>query len=137
MPQQSVFTRLRHGDFQPFNGQRIFGADINKALIGADCVTGNRHGFQNGVRIAFKGTAVHIRARVTFISVADDVLDVALHLFREIPLHPRREPRAAAAAQTGDLHFFDHLIRRHFKQDFFQCGVTVAGDVLINFFGID
>ena len=41
--QQAGFFRLLDGDMQPLDGQRIFGADINKAGMSADGIAADRH----------------------------------------------------------------------------------------------
>ena len=67
--EQTVFAGLCNGVFKTLNGQRIFGADVDEALVGANGVAGDGHGFENGVGVAFAGGAVHVGARVTFVSV--------------------------------------------------------------------
>ncbi len=53
---------LLDGGLQPADGKRIFRADVNVTLIGADGVTGDGHALDDGVRVAFENAAVHERA---------------------------------------------------------------------------
>ena len=50
--------------------------------------------------VALEQRAVHEGAGVAFVGVADDVLQGARRLARELPLRAGREARAATAAQT-------------------------------------
>ena len=60
------------------DGQGILGAAVDDALVGADGVTGHHHAFQDGVGVAFEDGAVHERARVALVRVADHVLLLVL-----------------------------------------------------------
>ena len=71
--QQAELLGLLDGGLQPADGQRIFGADIDEALVGADRIGGDGHAFEHAVRIALEHAAVHERAGVAFVGVADDV----------------------------------------------------------------
>ncbi len=83
--QQADFTGLFDGQGDILDGQGILIAHINVAMGGADGVGTDDHPLQNGVRIAFQQAAVHIRTRVPFVGVADDVLGLALGLAGGIP----------------------------------------------------
>ena len=52
---------------------RIFGADIDVALGGADRDAGNRHAFDQHEGIAFHDHAVGEGAAVALVGIADDV----------------------------------------------------------------
>ena len=69
------------------------------------------HAFQQGVRIAFDFVAVHVRAGIAFVRIADDVLLFGDGLAQELPLEPGEKTRAAAAAQLGGLDLLDHQFR--------------------------
>lgn len=56
---------------------RIFGADIDIALIRRDGVPGNHHAFDQHERIAFHDHPVGKGAAVPLLGVADDVLAIA------------------------------------------------------------
>ena len=89
------------------------------------------------MRIAFEDGAVHERARVTFVSVADDVFLVRRITAGEIPLHASGETTAASAPQAALLDSIDHLGRGHVGQDLAQGLVAVGSDVFVNIFRID
>ena len=74
---QAAFAGLLQGDFQPFDGQRIFGPHVDEAPAGADGVRGDHHAFHHAVRIAFEHAAVHERAGIAFVGVANHVFHVA------------------------------------------------------------
>ena len=99
----SPYSRgLCNGVFEALNGQRIFGADVDEALVGANGVAGNGHGFENGVGVAFAGGAVHVSARVTFVSVTNDIFLVGLSVLGESPISGRsgnRRRRGRAGRQ--------------------------------------
>ncbi len=76
---------------------RILGADVDEPVRGADGVGGDDHALDHLVRNALQQGAVHERAGVALVGVADHVLLVARRLAAEAPLHAGREARAAAA----------------------------------------
>ena len=87
--------------------------------------------------IAFQRRTVHVRARVALVRVADHVL-LALRLLRRgLPLHASREARAATTAETGLLHLFDDLLRRHLEENLLERLVAVTRNVILNLLGID
>ena len=63
--------------------------------------------------IALNDGAVHERAGVALVRIADEILLVALRVARRVPLEPGGEARAAAPGKTRDLDLLDHLLRRH------------------------
>ena len=63
LAQQVAGLGLGDGRPQPLDGQRIFGADVDVGLRGADGVGGDDHAFQEAVRIALDDGPVHERAR--------------------------------------------------------------------------
>ena len=117
---------------QALDGQRVLGADVDVALLRADGVGGDGHAFDHAVRVAFEHGAVHERARVAFVGVAEDVLHVAGGLARELPLEAGREARAAAAAQARLLDLVDDLLGRHLGERLGERRVAVAGDVFLD-----
>ena len=77
LAQQAKLAGLLDGDIERLDRQRIFRAAVDVALACADRVGGDDHAFDHGMRIAFQHAAVHERARVAFIGVADHVFDIA------------------------------------------------------------
>src|SRR5208283_2259207 len=135
--EQSEVGGLCDGRFEPVDGERVFFAAVNDAFPRAHRVTGDGHAFEDGVRIAFEDRPVHERAGIALVGVADDVLDVAGRFAAQFPFHAGREPPAAAAAQAGFLDFANDFLGRPRGEGAGECAVTVAGDVLFNFFWID
>ena len=76
-------------------------AHVDEALVRADGVGGDGHAFEHAVRIAFQDAAVHERAGVAFVGVADDVFLARSASWRPCPTSGRWEARAAAAAQAA------------------------------------
>ena len=68
------------------------------------------HAFDHGVRITFENTAIHERARIALVRVADHVLRVARRLARELPLAPGRESGTATSAQSGHPQLVEHRV---------------------------
>ena len=108
--------RLVDRDLQTFHRQRIFRADVNQTAFGSDGVTADRHGFEHGAGVAFHDGAVHERARVAFVGVADDVFFIGLDARCDLPLQPGRETGAAAAADAGVENFLHDVGRLHLEQ---------------------
>ena len=74
------------------------------------------------MRITLEHAAVHERAGVAFIGIADHVLWTILHCTSDRPLLGGREARAPASAQTGAQHLVNDLFRRHLGQYFAEQG---------------
>ena len=74
------------------------------------------HALDDGMRTALHGGAVHERAGVALVAVADDVLGEVVVAGGRAPLAPRGKARAALAAQAGLLDFGDDFVRRHGKR---------------------
>ncbi len=88
--------------------------------------------------IAFEHAAVHERARVAFVGVADHVLDAAaVRLGHRAPLQAGGVARPAAPAQAALDDLVDHLHRRHLGQRIQQGGVAVLRDVVLDPLRID
>ena len=52
--QQTFAARLLDGRLEPRDGKRRFAAHIDVSLVCANSASGNRHAFENKVRIAFQ-----------------------------------------------------------------------------------
>ncbi len=74
------------GGVQALDGEAVLASDVDVALLRADGEAGNSHGFQHAVGIAFKDAAVHERARIALVGVADYELALRDLLGDEIPL---------------------------------------------------
>ena len=87
--------------------------------------------------VAFHDGAVHERAGVAFVAVADDVFLVVLGSEREFPFEAGGETAAAAAAETGVDHGLADLFRGHLGDGLAGADVAVAGDVFLDVVGLD
>ena len=137
LAQKTEVASLLDGDLKALDGERIFRADVNVALRSADGKAGDRHGFENGVGIAFERGAVHVGAGVALVGVTDHVLLALGLLHGELPLHTGGEAGAAAAAETRLEHLVDDLLGRHLEENLLESLIAVAGDVVIDLLGID
>ena len=137
LPQQPVFTRLPDGDFEALDRDGILRAHVDIAVMRADGVPRDGHGLQHRVRVALEHRAVHERARVALVGVADHILFIADVLGRKLPLEPGREACAAAAAKAGALHEVDDVRRGHFREHAAQRLIPVHADILLNVLRVD
>ena len=135
--QQSACPGLLQRGFQPLYGQRVFGADVYVPTLGTDRETGDDHAFDDSVRIAFEDAAVHERAGIALVGVADDELLVALGVASELPLAPSRKPGPATAAKPRGPHRLDHFLGVVIFNDSGKGLVAVAGDVVLDSLRID
>ncbi|MPM40239.1 hypothetical protein SDC9_86879 [bioreactor metagenome] len=134
---KSGLFSLRYGLLQALDRERVFGAAVDIALVGSDRVGADDHALEYRVGVALKQRAVHERAGVALVGVADDIFLRARRLLAEAPLHACREPAAAAAAESGLLHLFDDLLRRHREKDLRKSFVAVGSDVFLKRVGVD
>ena len=93
LPSRPMRSACLMARLQALDGQRIFGAHVDEALLRADRVGGDRHAFEHAVRIALQHAAVHEGARVAFVGVADDVLLLLAGLGDRAPLQARWDSR--------------------------------------------
>ena len=86
--EQAVLAGLVDGDLQPADGQGIFGAGIDVALVGVDGPGGDDHALEHGVGVGFEDAAVHESARIAFVGVAQHVFDRTRTGLGKGPLEP-------------------------------------------------
>ena len=98
------FTSCVDGPRQYCVRQRIFGAQVDISLVGADGEAGNSQRLYQAEGIAFHEHAIGERTAVAFIRVTGDVLLFALGVGNGAPLDARRETGTAAAPQAGFGH---------------------------------
>ena len=118
------------------DGQRVLGAAVDDPFVGADGVAGDHHPFQHRVGVPLEDRAVHERAGVALVGVADHVLLLVLRRQGELPLLAGQEPAAAAAAQARSGDLLDHLLRAH-AQGAFQALEAAVGAVVGDGFRVD
>ena len=140
---QDVFTQkpplsgLVDGHGQTFHGQWVFRPDINIPLVGLGGDAGDDHALQDTVGIAFHHRAVHERARIALVSVADHIFigtGLTQHL---LPFFSCGEAAASASPETGLGDLLYDPFRRHVEQGLCHSAVTAHGDVFPDGFGID
>jgi len=98
--QQSPLAALVDGALDPLDGHWIFGADVEKSLMGAEGESGDDHALDDVQRIAFQHAPVHERAGVALVGVADQVADRIVGRGAHFPFLPGRKPAAAPAAKV-------------------------------------
>gem|GEM_PF-5740380 len=128
---------LVKGNLQTLDRDRVLCTDVDVTLIRADRVAGDRHGFEDHVRVAFQDGTVHERAGVAFVRVTADELLRGVIAFGEFPLEARREAGAAASAEAGVQHDLDDVVRRHLLQDFLQSDIAVHRQIFIDALRVD
>ena len=135
--QQAVLARLSDCNLQTVNGNGIFGTNVNITLMCAYRVCGNSHRFQNGVRIAFQNRAVHKRARISFVGVTSNVLNVAGSILGKLPFSSGGEACTATTAKTGLADNVDNFLRSHFRKYLNERLISVVSNVFVDVFRID
>ena len=133
VPEQAVGLRPGRWPSEPLDGQRILGADVDVGLRGADGVGGDDHAFEQPVRVALDHGAVHERAGVAFVGVADQVLLVARRLAGELPLLAGRETRRRRGRAGRSARPCRRPRRASCSRSALrQRRVAAAGDVLVD-----
>ena len=107
------------------------------ALACAHGIGRDGHAFNHAMRIAFQNAAIHERAGVAFVAVADHVFQVAAGLGHRAPLQAGGIAAAAAPAQSAFGDLLDHAVGRHLGERRQQRLVAVARDVVVDLFRID
>jgi len=134
---QSNLTGLFDGLTDAFDGKRIFGADVEESLAGTDGIGGDHHPFQDAVRITFQEGTVHERARVSFVTVADDIFLVFFAVVHHLPLDVSGESTTAATSEPGSFDHVDGALRIHLGEGHAEGFITTGGNIFIQAFRID
>ena len=117
----------------------IFVADIENPVVRADRHRGQRQPLDDAKGKRLENHAVHERARIAFVAVADHILDIARLLADGAPFLPGGETRPAASAQAGLFQRGDELFGRKAGAGFFvrrseappEGGEAFMGEVFI------
>ena len=91
----------------------ILAADENNSFVRAHCVSGQSDALEQQMRPMLHEHAIFEGARLAFVGVADDILDLAWRAAGELPFQPSGEGGATAPDQTRGFYLGDHLVRRH------------------------
>ncbi len=103
--------RRRYGCVHGLNSVRIFRADVDVALGGADRDARDRHALDHDKRVAFHDHAVGESAAVAFVGITDDVFPLGAGLRHGLPFDPGRKTGAATAAQSGSRDIGEDGVR--------------------------
>ena len=115
-PEQPGGAALADRLAEALDRQRVLGAAVHVAFGRADRVGGDEHALDDAEGVALEHRAVHERAGVALVGVADEVLLAARLVEGDLPLLPGREAGAAAAAQAGGDDLVADLGRGHRRQ---------------------
>ena len=137
LAQQALGARFVDCDLQTAHRDGILRPHIHKALGRADGVTRDRHRLDQAMGIAFQHRAIHKRAGVTLVRVADHIFLRRFVGGGQRPFASGGETAAAASAQAGIGHDLDDLLRGVFGQTFAQRLIAVVGNVFFQRFGVD
>ena len=135
LPSRPFLAGLLDRPLHALDGHRILVADVDVAHVGVRREAADDHPFDEQLRVALHEIAVHERARVALVGVADEVLGLALGVEEELPLEAGREGRAAASPEAGVLHLLDHVHRLHLQRPR-QAFVAAASDVVLDAVGV-
>ena len=109
---------------QPLYCKGIFCANIDIPVMRARGNSSNQHPFNHPVRIAFHHAAVHKRAWIALVAVADDIFDLLLLRQHLRPFSSSGKASASPSPQGSLRHFVHDLQRRHVKQCFCHGAIT-------------
>ena len=121
---------------QPGNGERVLRAAVDVAGARADRVGRDRHALEHPVRVALQHGAVHERAGVALVGVADHDLGRARRLGDRVPLEPGRVPGAAPAAEAAGGDLVAHLGGRPRREHLAQGLVAAVRDGIVEALGV-
>ena len=78
----------------------------------------NHHSFDHPVRIRFEQHAVHERAGITFVAIANQVFYIRLLILHHLPFQPGTETTASPSPEAAVEYFLYNLLRiQSFKAD--------------------
>src|ERR1700728_3860271 len=135
--EEPAAARLTQSDGKPLDGERIFRADIDVAFGRADGVGRDGHAFNDALRIALEHAAIHERAGIALVAIADDIFLGAFDFGDVVPLEAGWITAASTAAETAFGDLLDHRGRVHVGEGFHEPFVAAARDVFVDLFGID
>ena len=134
--QKTDLLGLPDCDPQSLDCDGILGSDIEITVLCTDRVTGDDHSLDDRKGISLEDRAVHECARVTFVTVADDVLLIARRVECELPLASGRESAAAPSSETAGQDLVHDILLAHGKC-LLQTLETTHSEALVDVLGID
>ena len=107
-----VLPRFLNGALEDSRAFWEFATYVDVGGVRIKCITGDQHSFDQLVWVIMKDVAVFKRARLRFVSIADQIDRPLFVRFDKAPFQATRETRAAAAAESGIFYFVDDVIAR-------------------------
>ncbi len=133
----AVLAGLFDGSIQVVNSQRVFRANIDDSFSRAHHVSADDHALEQRVRIALDFVAIHVRAGIAFIGIADDVFLVGLGFGEKFPFIASQVASTAAAAQLCGFDLLDDVFRPTIDQHFIKGLVAANSNVFFDVVWID
>ncbi len=103
LAQQTRFSGLLQGEADMLDRQGVFVADVDIARGSAHSVGADDDAFENAVRVGLQQAAVHERAGIALVGIADDVLGLSVGSVGRLPLASGGKACPASAAQSRAL----------------------------------
>ena len=122
---------------KPFDGDRVFGTDVEVTFGRAEGIASEHHTLDDFKGVAFEDGAVHERAGVAFVAVADDVFLIGLDVSGELPLTAGGESTAATSADAGGEDLVDDFLRGHRGEGLLQGLEAVVAEGFLELVGVD
>ena len=135
--ENACFFSLLDRNFKTVYSDGVFCTNVDVTFVSTDRVTGDRHRFENCMRVAFENGTVHECAGVAFIGITYNVLLACGLCFCKGPFSACGEACAAASADTGVENGLDNFLGRHCGDRFCECLITIHRDIFVDAFGID
>jgi len=105
---------------------------VDVAFVPAYREGGDEHTLDKRMGVVFEHGAVHERARVTLVTVADDVVPLARVLTAEAPLLAGGEAGTATAAEPGALDLVDDPLRIVVDEHLREGPVAATGEIVVD-----
>ena len=113
-------ARLINRRFKANDSERILRAHIHNHLLRADGIRTYKHTLDKVMRITFDNRAVHKRAGIALVSVADEIFRRTFRCTRRVPLKPSRKSGAAAPCKPGRFYFLNDSLGSHTECAFYR-----------------
>jgi len=137
LAEQADAVGIVYGLAQALDGERVFGSYVYVAFIGLNGPRGYDHALDDAVGIAFHDAHVHEGARVSLVTIADDVLLCVCLAPGDIPLPSRGEAAASPSAQTRGEDELADVLGAHFEIGANGLPVSAGRDVFLYALGVD
>ena len=119
------------------DGQRIFGPDVDIALLRPYGQCGDHHALDHPMGIPLHDAPVHKGTGIALVTVADHIAGGLLLAGHVTPFPPGGEACTATATKTGFRNGVDDGFRGHLEHGGLQCGIGPGGQCVFNVLCID